>query len=125
MSFICTFQTRYSETAQDGIIHHSSYAPYLEEARIAFFKTLGCDINAFEKRKIFCIVAGLSIQYLKPLLSGEKIEVHVSLKSRTKVRFELKYEIYRGSCLTTTASTSHCFLNASFKPIQIPKELTF
>lgn len=123
MSFKYPIQTRYSETAQDRIIHHSSYVVYLEEARIAFFKSLGCDINTLEKRNIFCIVADLSLKYLKPLDSGEEIEVRVDLAKRERVRFHLKYALYRGETLAATASTSHCFLNASFKPIPIPKEI--
>ena len=41
MAFQYTIQTRYSETAQDGIIHHPSYAVYFEIARIEFFKSIG------------------------------------------------------------------------------------
>lgn len=32
------------------------------------------------------------------------------------------YEIFRGNERVTTAVTTHCFLNAAFKPIPIPKE---
>jgi len=123
MSFKYLLHTRYSETAQDGIIHHSSYAAYLEEARIAFFKTFDFDIYALEKKNTFCTVIDLSLKYLKPLNSDEDIYVHVSVGSHTKVRFQLNYEIYRGETLTTTACSSHCFLNEAFKPIPIPKEL--
>lgn len=123
MTFIYPLQTRYSETAQDGIIHHSSYVVYLEEARVAYFKSIGCDINACEKQKIFCTVLDLCLKYHKPLESGEEIEIRTFLKEATKVRFHLRYEIYRDGVLTTTASSSHCFLNASFKPIPIPAEL--
>ncbi len=120
MSFCYPIQTRYSETAQDGIIHHSSYVIYLEEARIAYFRSIGCEINALEKHKQFCIVIDLFLKYLKPLNSGEEIEVRVTLANHTKVRFQLNYEIYRGKTLTTTASTSHCFINEEHKPIPIP-----
>ncbi len=115
--------TRYADTAQDGIIHHPSYVVYLEEARIAFFRSLGCDVNELEKAKKFCIVTELSVKYLKSLHSGEEIEVHVSLDSCSKVRFQLKYEIFRQKERMTTATTTHCFLNEDFKPIPILNEI--
>ncbi len=123
MTFEFLISTRYSETAQDGIIHHSSYAAYFEEARIAYFKGLGCHINALEKQQIYCIVTDLSIQYLKPLYSGEEIVIHVSVESASKVRFCLSYKVMRGKEHTTTARSTHCFLNAAFKPIAIPQTL--
>ncbi|MCH9628184.1 MAG: putative esterase [Chlamydiales bacterium] len=123
MTFNLPLHTRYSETAQDGIIHHSSYAAYFEEARIAYFKTIGCTINELEKQQIYCIVADLSIKYLKPLYSDEEIVIHVSLENASKVRFRLSYKILRGNECTTEALSTHCFLNAAFKPIPIPKTL--
>lgn len=123
MNFKIPIRTRYSETGQDGIIHHSSYVIYFEVARIEFLKTLGCDINEFEKRKILCPVIDLSIKYLSPLRSIEDIFVHVSVESHTKVRFCLSYQIFRGDTLIATANISNCFLNDSFKPIPIPKEV--
>lgn len=122
MVFKQTIRTRYSETGQDGIIHHSSYVVYLEVARIEFLKLFGCDINALEKSKIFCPVIDLSVKYLKPLHSLEDIDVFAVLESFTKVRFTLTYQIFREKTLMTEAVTSHCFLNGAFKPIPIPQE---
>lgn len=116
-------RTRYSETGQDGIIHHSSYVIYLEEARVEFFKSIGCDINAFEKQKIFCPVVDLVVKYHKPLLSLEEIVVQVSVQSFSKVRFVLEYQILREESCVATGTTSHCFTNELFKPIPIPLEL--
>jgi acyl-CoA thioester hydrolase len=123
MSFEHTIQTRYSETAQDGIIHHPSYLVYLEVARIEFFKSMGLVINEMEKKGIFCPVVDLSLKYLKPLYSLEGISVEVSVASFSKVRFVLNYRILRKGVCVTTGTTSHCFANASLKPIRIPKEI--
>jgi len=121
MDFKYKICTRYSETGQDGIIHHSSFVIYLEVARIEFFKELGCDINKLEKNQIFCPVIDLSMKYLKPLYSLEDIVVQVSLGSYSKVRFSLIYQIFRAKDCVATGTVSHCFLNGSFKPIPIPR----
>jgi acyl-CoA thioester hydrolase len=123
MSFKHVLQTRYSETGQDGIIHHSAFVVYLEVARIDFLKTLGCDINELEKNKIFCPVIDLSLKYLKPLHSLEDITIAVSVQNFTKVRFTLSYEILREEVCVANGMVSHCFLNEKFKPIAIPQKL--
>jgi len=118
-----TIRTRYSETGQDGIIHHSSFVIYLEVARLEFFKQLGCDINELEKKKIFCPVVDLSLNYLKPLRSLEDIIIQISVETFSKVRFSLSYQVLKEELCVATGSVSHCFLNESFKPIPIPQEV--
>ncbi|MBS0623477.1 MAG: acyl-CoA thioesterase [Verrucomicrobia bacterium] len=125
MKFRYALRTRYSDTAQDGIIHHPSFVIFLEVARIEFFKSLGCDINDLERQKILCPVVELSVQYLKPLYSLEDILVEVEVDVFSKVRFSLKYQIFREQQCVAKASTTHCFLNSSFKPIAIPEKLLF
>jgi acyl-CoA thioester hydrolase len=120
LSFQYRIQTRYAETGQDGIIHHSSYVVYLEEARIEFFKSLGCHINLLEQEKIFCPVVDLSVQYLKPLHSLEEIFVEVTVAKSSRVRLCLNYRIFRNNICIAQGSTSHCFVNVLFKPIAIP-----
>lgn len=123
MTFKHLIRTRYSETGQDGIIHHSSSVIYLEVARIEFFKEIGCDINKLEQEKTYCPVIDLSLKYLKPLYSIENILVEVSVKVVSKVRFTLSYKIYREETLVVIGTTSHCFVNEIFKPIAIPSEI--
>lgn len=123
MRFRHTLTTRYSETAQDGIIHHSSYIVYLEVARIAFLKSLGYDINTVEKNSMLCPVVDLSIHYIKPLYSLTEINIEVFIESHTKVRFTLGYRLLLGETLIATASTSNCFISSTFKPLPIPKDL--
>ncbi|MBM3192061.1 MAG: acyl-CoA thioesterase [Chlamydiae bacterium] len=119
MIFCHKIKTRYCETAQDGIIHHSSYPLYLEEARIEFFKTLNCSITQLEKEKIFCPVVELSIQYLKPLHALEEIEIKIALSELSKVRFSLAYSLLREEALIAKGITTHCFVNSVFRPIPI------
>lgn len=122
MSFQHVIKTRYSETAQDGIIHHSSFVIYLEVARIEYFKAMGCDINEVEKEGNISPVVDISIRYLKPLKSLEEIVVKVVSKNVSRVRFQLDYEISRGSDTIATATSTHCFINSNFQPIAIPEK---
>lgn len=123
MSFSHKIRTRYSETGQDGIIHHSAYVVYLEEARCEFFKTLGCDVNWIEQNKTFCPVIDLSLKYLKPLRSLEDIVIEVSVEAVSRVRFSLHYTIFREKECIVKGVVTNCFLNEAFKPIGIPEKV--
>jgi acyl-CoA thioester hydrolase len=117
MEYEFEISTRYSDTAQDKIIHHSSYIVYLEEARISYLKELGIFINDLESKKIFCPVVELCINYLKPLFSGEKIKILLKAESLGKVRFKFDYIIKKNNESIATAESTHCFVNEAFKPI--------
>ncbi len=121
--FSLPLQTRYVETAQDGIIHHTSYIVYYETARIEYLKSKGFDINAMEKEGILCPVVSIDAHYIRPLKSLEAIDVNVSIYSATRVRFKVLHEIYREGIKVAFAITTHCFINQDFKPIPIPDQL--
>ncbi len=123
MRFTYPLKTRYSETAQDGIVHHSSFVVYLEVARCAFFEKIGCDINKLEKKGIFSPVVNLSVEYKKPLYSLEEIEVTIFVEKVSKVRFHLGYQVFRKNVLVAKATSTHCFVDSSFKPIPLFKEI--
>lgn len=119
MPFEYKIRTRYAETGQDGIIHHSSFVIYLEEARIAYLQKIGYDINELERKKILCPIIDLSVKYIKPLHSLEDIIVQVWIESFSKMRFELCYQILKEGVISAKASTSECFLDENFKPIPL------
>ncbi len=123
MSFNYFLQTRYAETAQDKIIHHSSFVTYLEVARCAFFHKIGYDIKEIEKKQIFCPTVDLFIKYQKPLYSLEEIQITISTENLTKVRFSLNYSLFRNIACIAQAKTTHCFVNSSFKPLPLPKKM--
>jgi acyl-CoA thioester hydrolase len=39
--FVHRLRTRFAETDAMGIIHHAAYLPYLEEARVAYLRSIG------------------------------------------------------------------------------------
>ena len=104
-------KAQYHETDQMGIIHHSNYVKWMEEARIDFMKELGCGDGEVEKRGIVSPVAGVSVSYKKPVLFDDVVGISVSVKKYSGVVLELAYEFFnvtRGE-VCTEASSKHCF----------------
>lgn len=85
---------RYAETDQMGIIHHSVYAIYYEQARTEFFNAIGFRYNEVEADGLMTPLIELKCKYKKPAYYNEEIEVRTKLIELTPVKFTLQYDIY-------------------------------
>ena len=85
---------RYAETDQMGIIHHSVYAIYYEQARTEFFNAIGLRYNEIEAEGSMTPLVELKSKYKKPGYYNEEIEVRTKLIELTPVKFTLQYDIY-------------------------------
>ncbi len=113
----------YYETDQMQVVHHSNYARYLEEARLHLMDQLGLPYNKLEEMGIIIPVLELHDYYIKSITYGDVIEIRPVVVKLTSVRFTLEYEIYRSGTdeLLHRAETSHAFLDADFKPMNLKK----
>ena len=60
--FTYTRRAQYHETDQMGVIHHSNYVKWMEEARISFMDELGMSYHALEELGIVSPVTGISVE---------------------------------------------------------------
>ena len=117
-------KAQYHETDQMGIIHHSNYVKWMEEARIDFMKEMGFGYGEVEKRGIVSPVAGVSVSYKKPVLFDDVVEISVSVRKYSGAVLELDYEFFyvtRGE-VCTVASSKHCFTRDG-KLISLKREI--
>lgn len=114
-------KVNYYETDKMGIVHHSNYIRYMEEARIDFLEQVGISYHGLEEIGIQIPVLSVQAEYKIPLRFGDTFRVECSVKSFNGVKFEIAYKFYNGDVLTSTAQSSHCFVGEGFKPIRIKK----
>lgn len=114
----------YYETDKMGIVHHSNYIRFLEEARIDYLKKEGLDYWSMEKMGIIIPVTFVRCRYLIPLCFDDEIEISTKLTKYDGIKMELSYEIRKkeDGSLCTTGETGHCFLNDERKPIRMKRE---
>ena len=62
--FVYKRRAQYHETDQMGIIHHSNYVKWMEEARVRFMDVLGLGYREMEEQGIQSPVAGISVDCL-------------------------------------------------------------
>ncbi|MFW5846199.1 MAG: acyl-CoA thioesterase [Planctomycetota bacterium] len=70
---------RYAETDQMGVVHHAAYVPWLEEARIAAMKDLGCSYRELEQAGIMMPVVELELQYRRPLHFDDAVAIRTTV----------------------------------------------
>jgi acyl-CoA thioester hydrolase len=105
-------KAHYHETDQMGLIHHSNYVKWMEEARIAFMDELGLSYRSLEESGIASPVTGINVEYKKPVHFDDEMEIRVSVGKYTGVKLEVKYSMYNVTSgeLAAEAISSHCFI---------------
>ena len=85
---------RYAETDQMGIIHHSVYAIWYEQARTDFFNQIGIRYEEIEKGGIMTPLEKLNCEYKRPAYYNQEVEIRTRIIELTPVKFTLEYNIY-------------------------------
>lgn len=120
--------TQYYETDQMGIIHHSNYIRWLEEARVDFMDQMGFGYYKMEEEGIFSPVIEVSCRYKQMVRFHEWVEIMVKIKKYNGVRLCLDYEMTQkderqgdGKILCATASSTHCFIDKAGEILMLKK----
>ena len=110
--FIFSRKANYHETDKMGIIHHSNFIKWMEEARIAYMESLGYGFDKVEKIGIVSPVAGISITFKTPVFFNDVVDIAVSITRYSGVIQEVSYTMTKQGTreLCATATSKHCYL---------------
>ncbi len=119
------FRIKYSDTDQMGIVHHSNYLKYFENARIAWLRHLGVSYKKIEQDGILMPVVSSSLQFIIPLYFDDKITIEIILIKVPKATLSFKYKIKNQiNQLVCIGETKLAFLNSkTMKPVRVPKNI--
>ena len=112
----------YYETDNMGIVHHSNYIRYFEEARIFALDAVGLNYADIERMGILIPVLECECKYIKSARFGMSLTIETRITAFDGVRMEMSYTAVNDENGDTvvTGKTRHCFLNGSFKPLSLP-----
>lgn len=117
-------KANYYETDQMGIIHHSNYIRWFEEARVDFMEQTGFGYDKTTLKGIDFALLSVSCEYKSMVRFGDIVEIKASITELTNARMTVNYEVtdtVTGE-LRTTGKTGHCFYNAALKrPVSLKK----
>lgn len=115
---------KYYETDQMGIIHHSNYIRWMEDARMDAMSQFGISYNNMEKNGIISPVVSVSCQYKSMVHFDDTILIQVSVIKYNGVRLDLAYEITDKNTgeLRTKGTSTHCFLDRVGQVISLKRD---
>ena len=121
--YIYERKINYYETDKMGVVHHSNYIRFFEEARCDFLEYSELPYDMLEEKGIMSPVLGFTCKYKQHVTFGDIIEIHVSIKEFSGVKFTVAYEVYnkKTGALCVTGESNHCFTDSSLKPLNLKK----
>lgn len=121
-----TKTTKYYETDQMGVIHHSNYIRWMEEARVDMLNQIGYPYRRFEEMGYISPVLHVDCEYKKSVKFDDEVKITIRLQEAGRVKFTLRYDIYNlseGGVLSASGTTTHCFLRKDGRPVLMDKEM--
>lgn len=123
MSFIYERKINYYETDRMGVVHHSNYIRYMEEARTAWLESIKMPFSVLEENNITIPVLGVSCEYKHHVTFEDTIVINLSIKEYNGVRMTVGYNMkdLKTGVTVLTGETKHCFTNKDLRPINLKK----
>lgn len=117
-------KAQYYETDQMGIIHHSNYIRWFEEARIDFLEQIGFGYKNMEEQGIISPVLGVSCEYKSMVHFGDTVLIVPKIQAFTGVKLIISYQVIDAFTkeVRTAGESRHCFLNKDGKPVSLKKK---
>ncbi len=117
-------KVQYYETDQMGVVHHSNYARYMEEARLHIWDEMGLSYSAMEDLGIMIPVLSCAAEFKRPLRFPDEFVLSLRWEEVSGVRFRVHYDfrLCEDGRLAATGLTEHCFADKNLKPMRIQKQ---
>lgn len=118
--FTHPIRTRFAETDAMGIVHHSAYLPYLEEARVAYMRDLGRSYAGLHESGTNLSVVEAWVGYRVPLRFDEVVDIGVVVAATARAWFQIAYLLSVEGSVRATAITVHGAVGADGRPQRLP-----
>ena len=115
----------FQDTYAGGVVYHASYVNFMERARTEWLRTHGYSNAGLMKEfgSVF-VVRSLKLDYFKPALLDDLLEVTAQVKDIGRSRISLLQSVCRDDEVLTEAEIHLVYVSLeSFKPVRIPEVL--
>lgn len=114
----------YYETDQMGIVHHSNYIRWFEDARVDFLEQAGYSYKKMEDLGVMIIVLGASCDYKVSARFGDNVVIIPKISEFNGFKMTVTYRVLNKAdgALLATGETRHCFTDLNLRPVRTKKE---
>ena len=118
-------KVNFYETDAQGIVHHSNYPRYFEEARGYYLEKLGYPYHRVrEELNIDIVLLELSVEYKHPLKYGDIFDIEFWISYMDRFFFDFEYIVKLDGKKIATGKTKHaCLDRFSRKIVSVPEIL--
>ena len=87
-------RVRYAETDRMGLLHHSHYLVYFEQARTELLRAVGGNYKELEDQGVLLVLTRAEVRYKSPAYYDDVLTIRTTVVRTTPVRLEHKYEVF-------------------------------
>jgi acyl-CoA thioester hydrolase len=113
MTHIYRRRVQFYETDAQGIVHHSNYFRYFEEARGDLLRSLGLPYSKLREEGYEVVLLSAFCEFKKPLFYDEEMLIKVSLSHIDRFTFSFDYRVCVEEKLRAVGNTKHCIIKNS------------
>ena len=113
MTHIYRRRVQFYETDAQGIVHHSNYFRYFEEARGDLLRSLGLPYSKLREEGYEVVLLSAFCEFKKPLFYDEEMLIKVSLSYMDRFTFSFDYRVFVEEKLRAVGNTKHCIIKNS------------
>lgn len=118
-------QVHVYETDLMGIVHHSNYLRFCEEARVDWCRKHGLQLNGAEDgaHAVFSLtVFETKVKHLKPLRYADELKINLQVKAEG-ARIIFQYKLRANGVLVSLAESVHCKIDVNYRVKRLSSEL--
>ncbi|MBN2031028.1 acyl-CoA thioesterase [bacterium] len=122
---IHSVRVRYADVDRMGFVYHTRYLEWFEAARTELIRTMGKSYCELEEEGTFLPVVEAYCRYRRPVRYDELVRIRTIVGEVTKSKLRLEYQLWgeEDRIIRVEGYTSHCFMNASGKPMRASQSL--
>jgi acyl-CoA thioester hydrolase len=121
--FVHRHKVQFYETDLMGIVHHSNYLRFYEEARVAWAHAKNLlDYQRPESASHFAVYE-TAVKHAKPAFFGDDLEIEVQAQQEG-IRIVFQYRMKARGQLLSVAKTVHVSLDKNLKLMRLPEAYT-
>ncbi|OGT04241.1 MAG: tol-pal system-associated acyl-CoA thioesterase [Gallionellales bacterium RBG_16_57_15] len=124
-NFSLPVRVYFQDTDAGGVVYHASYVNFMERARTEWLRTHGySNAGLMKEFGVLFVVRSLRLDYLKPALLDDLLEVTAQIKEIGRSRLNLLQNVRRGNEILTEGEVHLvCVSVEGFKPVSVPEAL--
>ena len=121
-TFTFKLKVYYEDTDAGGVVYYANYLKFMERARSDALKNLGfTNKSLIEENGTYIIVKSCNINYIKPALLEDDLEIKSNIKEITKTSFFMSQKVFKGDDQISEAEVHLVTINKRGRPVKIPE----